>query len=523
VDELRRVLQAPVGDLQVRDRQVKHCLARLHELADLASALALHEWRDEDVNPQVASVDRANRAALLQHFEREVRRLLETGDPASQVAVADLLATVGAASRGAHASESLGRRFTLDLVGLLPRGDTFVRQSAARTLGRIHPDPAIALPALGELLGAAEVAERRAGAEALRNMVDVLSQLTARTRNASGVQVRRPEVAETAAGIVRVAGRGLADDDPQVRRACAAAVRQAAGLLGRIALDPPASVQEGRLAWLAQQQREMLPLVTALGEQGTALARAFRDVNAEVRWLAGQTLEEMAQMRRRWLDVGEGTDPDGVAQMLMQGLRPALPDLADALNDPDLRTRLATLDVLESLGAEAVLVAPPVVRALQDPNRFVRRSAARVLGKVAPAAPALIVPALANLLTDPDPDLCLAAASALERYGPAAGAAVPALLRSADSRQDVEARLAALRVVTQLEVADAAPTLPLLRSALADPDARVRQLAARGLGRLGAAAQAAIEDLRRARTDPSPAVQQAAADALLGILQAAGE
>src|SRR5262249_49067589 len=68
------------------------------------------------------------------------------------------------------------------------------------------------------------------------------------------------------------------------------------------------------------------------------------------------------------------------------------------LSDPDFRVRLVSIDVLEIRGTAAVPAIPALVKALRDPNKFVRWSAARTLGKLAPRQADEVVPALMRLL-----------------------------------------------------------------------------------------------------------------------------
>src|SRR6266404_563756 len=89
--------------------------------------------------------------------------------------------------------------------------------------------------------------------------------------------------------------------------------------------------------------------------------------------------------------------------------RNKLAPLTAALVARDVRARRAAIDVLEALGQEAAPAAPSLVRALADPDRFVRWAAARTLGQLAPEQAATAVPGLARLLSDADLDLRVAA------------------------------------------------------------------------------------------------------------------
>jgi len=258
--------------------------------------------------------------------------------------------------------------------------------------------------------------------------------------------------------------------------------------------------------------------VLALKDQGPALARLLGDPDAEVRALTRQVLVEMANLRSRWprpAASAENETPDP----LLQGIAAALAPLGRSLADPDVGARRAALDILESLGPASSPAAPILVKALEDPDRFVRWAATRTLGKIAPQMAETAVPGLVRLLSDADLDLRLAATTTLERYGPAAREAVPALVRLVYAQEAAEVRVAAIRVLIRIGQPSGQEPIVALRTVLADPDERVRRMAAQGLGSYGPAARMAVEALRQARSDSSPAVQKAAGDALLLILQ----
>src|SRR5262249_54947699 len=207
-------------------------------------------------------------------------------------------------------------------------------------------------------------------------------------------------------------------------------------------------------------------------------------------------------------------------QILLDGLRVALPGLAAGVSDPDVRVRRATIDVLETLGQDAKPEAPALARALADSDVFVRWAAARTLGKLAPVEADTAVPGLVRLLCDRDSDVRQTAAEALRRYGPAAQGAVPALLQAV-AQGEPDTRLASLRALEGIG-ASASTAIPVLVVALGAPEARIRQAAAQLLGRCGPDARDAAEALRAVLSDHDDAVRRAASDALLEVLPPPG-
>src|SRR4051812_35911248 len=92
IEELRRVLKAPVRDLAQRDLEVKKAIDALASLDDLRRGLGLLEWRDEDADDRLAAIDHAHRATAAMRFEHGVRAYLEQGDPDSRLAILNMLA-----------------------------------------------------------------------------------------------------------------------------------------------------------------------------------------------------------------------------------------------------------------------------------------------------------------------------------------------------------------------------------------------------------------------------------------------
>ncbi len=204
---------------------------------------------------------------------------------------------------------------------------------------------------------------------------------------------------------------------------------------------------------------------------------------------------------------------------LDQALRPGLQVIARGLTDRDARVRLASVDFLEMLEDGAAPAVPALAGALGDCDRFVRWAVARTLGKIGPVRVDLTVPGLARLLADGDTDVSKEAALTLGKYGPKAKAAVPALV-TATGAGDPDMRIAAIKTLALVGPQNAAPSVPALAAALANEDAGVRVAAAETLGKLGAVARSAVPALRRALDDEDADVRRAASDAVLAILAA---
>jgi HEAT repeat protein len=545
--------------LAFRKRDLARQAAALHNLADLGRALVLPGWRHENLDPKAAEVDEAAWDKLAVRFTEAVRKAFEQGDPVEQQAVADLLA--GLAGSGRANGVVVGPLHTrlADLAEPLARlsrqaKNGNVRAAALRTLGRIEPDPKVAAAALERALREDESAPRRAAADALVSLIEEASE-AARLSRAGGPPAAPPgrnppaapaaddaprrDALAAALQVVPVAGRVLADSDAQVRRRGAEAVRQAALLLqdavafpAPVDFPPPGrkptaeerqQMQEYR-ARVEREWKELAPVAGVLGQQIPALDKVVADADLQASLAAGRALEGMADARKalsRWLGSVPAPAADEAAGRLAEdplgpALKEAVPVLAKRLSADEVRARLASLYVLETLGPEAAPAAGEVVRALRDRDPFVRWGAARALGRMALKGEAAgkAVAGLAPLLKDDNADARLGAAAALQRYGAAARGAV-AELSAAVKEGDDEVRLRAIAALAAIGPEAGKDAVAALVKALQAGEPDVRAAAAGALGQVAPGDKAAREALRKALDDPDAEVRGAASAALL--------
>src|SRR5439155_11640389 len=102
-----------------------------------------------------------------------------------------------------------------------------VRATAARALGRINPDPAIAAPALSQMIQSeADPVLRRAAAQGLaalmQSVTDVARERLSTQSSAKPGQLDdekiKQELVQAGVAAVQAAGPAAADNDPEVRR-----------------------------------------------------------------------------------------------------------------------------------------------------------------------------------------------------------------------------------------------------------------------------------------------------------------
>jgi HEAT repeat protein len=197
------------------------------------------------------------------------------------------------------------------------------------------------------------------------------------------------------------------------------------------------------------------------------------------------------------------------AQVLAKIGPPAIPDLAKALNNPDADVRSRAAYALGGIGAEAKTALPQLVFLLQDSNADVRSSAAYALGGIGAEAKTAL-PQLVFLLQDSHANVRSSAAFALGSFGAEAKTALPQLVfLLQDSNADV--RSSAAFALGSLG-AEAKTALPQLVSLLQDSNADVRSSAAEVFESLGPEAKTVLPQLVSLLQDSNADVRSSAAE-----------
>jgi HEAT repeat protein len=295
-----------------------------------------------------------------------------------------------------------------------------------------------------------------------------------------------------------------------------------------------------------QELGNQLPLFEVVRDNAKALAVAAEDPDDKVRLTALRALEDMGLMRERLRYQRPGVAPEADA-VLHAALKEVLPALTRAVSDSNPQARIKAVETLERIAdilgqgaSQSEEAVRALVKALRDPeNTFVRWSAARTLGKVAPGFPDLVLPGLTRGLSDPDIGARLAMIIAINNYGetqvqattPAkpetiraavvalgriTGQGYPYVVVNGVYHGDSNVRLSAVRALDAIGTG-AAPAIPDLMLALDDGNPDVRQNVANVLGHFGKEGALARPALQRTLNDPDPEVRRAAAAALLRI------
>ena len=177
--------------------------------------------------------------------------------------------------------------------------------------------------------------------------------------------------------------------------------------------------------------------------------------------------------------------------------------LVTLLQDPSPDVRRTAALSLGKIGHSTA--ATGLVQALSDPDLYVREYSAWALGQIGEAVNDTGAVRLAGALGDDHPSVKQAAALALGKIGPREPVIV--ILTQVLAVGERSSRRAGVDAFTQLEAKGA---FPALRKALTDPDPAVRQGAVAALGELGD--RRALPDFReRLLFDASPGVRAEAA------------
>jgi HEAT repeat protein len=272
----------------------------------------------------------------------------------------------------------------------------------------------------------------------------------------------------------------------------------------------------GRLGWLA---RESLP----------SLVAALSDDDAKVREAAAQAIGQMGPEALPALSAMLGHQDKYVRRHAVWAMgklgplaRPALLDLCEALRDPDPRTASGAAQALGQMGTDGADAIPALTEAMRGTNIVLCRLAAKALSQIGPPA----LPTLIAHLQHSDPFVRGESAMALGWMGPVAKGAVPLLAnivrgprsahrsnqplpppeptpppRSGPITTDSDHDTSESPTPQQIQAENAEPSTP---------DEACRVYAAQALGRLGSAAEPALDDLREAIRTGFDALRRAA-------------
>ncbi len=192
----------------------------------------------------------------------------------------------------------------------------------------------------------------------------------------------------------------------------------------------------------------------------------------------------------------------------------AVPRVVERLKDP--KTRGRALRVLALMGPEAKDAVPALEATLRGADAETRNEVLYTLAAIGPAS-AGRSRARRYSLRDTDSRVRITSTYALGKIGPAARAAAPAIAKNLKS-DDQFMRLVSVWALLRIQPGDVQTVkmaIPMLAAALSEVESELGKVeAAAALGDIGVGARDAVPALKKALQDPSPAVREAAAEAL---------
>jgi HEAT repeat protein len=507
--------------LRFRRENLTRKAQALTSLGEMSRVLLLQDWRVEGSADPVADIDREVRDSIADRFINGLKEVIASGDPSRCEAAAELISETASSTRapgsGVKANFLRERLAKLapELARLAEAPDSKVKQFAARGLGNVQGDPKLTIHTLEGLMKSGDPATRRAAADALGNVVQVVSKQERLVQGGSvGRSELRKEFLTTGSFVVPASEVGLASNQPvEVRRLSADALQQLSSSLVDLTQDPfpaeqfpppgrPWSTDDAKHVSEAREKvnterEELQPLLDTFAKESAGLSAASSDPDPYVRIQVRKVLEDLAITRHRMkraeasVPQGEGVPsprpepkpgdkkdqaPKTGGAFLPSGVTPSgVPILLVAEEKENQGTDKPNAD---PLGTELRSTLPAVIAGLKDPNVRARIGAVEVLETMGPeAAPA--IPALVGSLSDSDRFVRWAAVRTLGRLAPRS----PELVVPASARllndEDLDVEIAAANTIERYgPIAKTAVATLGLRASRGDSDIRIAAMKA---------------------------------------------
>ncbi len=206
-------------------------------------------------------------------------------------------------------------------------------------------------------------------------------------------------------------------------------------------------------------------------------------------------------------------DKEGATTFLNRVLTPALDGLIGVIEQPNApaEKRIAAIESLQTMGANAEMATPMLAHVLADPNPNVRLAAVRGLTSIGPKSK-LALDQLIPLLKDPNENVRIVTANLIEELGVDARKAIPALTAALDD-QNATVRLNVIYALTAMGSV-AREAIPELITTLNDDNPEIKKATIAALGRMGKEAKTAVKPLAEILQTGNKALQMSVASAL---------
>src|SRR5262249_8487356 len=152
-----------------------------------------------------------------------VRRGLDQPDAGQQTSLLDMLGMMGESVASTDQAALVLRALAPDVAKKAADGEMLVRTAAGRALGRMHADPAVAIPVLAALLHG-PTAGREAGAGGILGLVNIPSRTVDTRRYPLEMSSEASEAIVAYQTAASPLAEALQDGRVPVRRVCAKAL-----------------------------------------------------------------------------------------------------------------------------------------------------------------------------------------------------------------------------------------------------------------------------------------------------------
>lgn len=408
VEQVRLTLTQYADTPEGRDSRLKRAVQALQTNRERREAFLLSEWRDQQTELPLAAVDRKYRQELCQVLLREYKAILQSGEKEKIHLLLEKLPDIARQSEDSPIVAGLVKDLSGEITHLAKQGPAETRRMALITLVKTHADADLMLPIFSLLNRDPQPEIRHAAADG----VDTLLKLQLSGNYAKGnnqpTHQRRETVAIQTAKLVPLALQSLKDPQTQIRIMSSDSLRTSAVLLSSLISDPNqslAGVEPAEVRRMIQTEWvELDPLFQAWVKGLPGIGAGLVDRQPQVRLNCQRTLDELASIRAKRHRQNEILGLE-MPDLLANPIRSVIPTLVEALRDPDIRVRRASIDVLEALGVLAVTAAPSLQTSLDDPDSFVRWAAIRALAAMGPDVLRQAKEKIQSMAQDPDPDV----------------------------------------------------------------------------------------------------------------------
>ncbi len=415
-ENLSKALQLPNDKEGNRDKAVAEASSKMQQPAEIWRAACLADWREFHPDGSIATSDREIKTKLVTKFQEKLGKILAETPADEADSILDLVLNIAREERLGMYSRPFSKAAAAVLCQEALKGNSDNRVARIRAYGMLNPETNQGIGFFTSLLSENEMRIRRAALDGISYWVEACGP-SEETKD-QGNNTRRRNQAILCMKTVPLVHSSLKDKEVEVRKRASNHIRIASYVLNSMIADPQGktvlNVNDPGQNAFAVDRKAALELATILEQVRPSILMILRDENLETRISAHMVIEELALSRKAWKSQTAAHDlKDTVAFPI--AMNNVLEELSKSVLDTNFRVRRTALETFELLGAEAASSTAVIVKALDDPDRFVRWTAVRALVEIGSSTKAMALPKLTELLQDQDGDVRKAAALAISK------------------------------------------------------------------------------------------------------------